>query len=326
MSKIEQSWYQGISLLTILLLPLSLLFWLLSTLRRVAYQIGLCKAYTSPVPVIVVGNISVGGNGKTPFVIWLVSYLQQRNLKVGVISRGYGGHSECYPLSVTATTSPASAGDEPVLIQRRLGCPVVVGPNREANIKQLLGEHSLDVIVSDDGMQHYKMARAIECCIVDSQRRFGNGFIMPAGPLRETQARLKSVDLVIENGGDNPFNYQLKSAALLTVANAATAQAPLLEGHAVSAIGNPQRFENSLREQDISLLSCHHYRDHYAYSAADFAQFNDEIVFMTEKDAVKCQPFAKPTWYFLPVDAEPSAAVVTKLNLLLKEKGILDGL
>ena len=326
MSKIEQSWYQGTSLITILLLPLSLLFWLLSMLRRAAFKLGLCKAYISPVPVIVVGNISVGGNGKTPFVIWLVSHLQQRNLKVGVISRGYGGNSENYPLIVTASTSAAKAGDEPVLIQRRLGCPVVVGPNREANIKQLLAEHQLDVIVSDDGMQHYKMARAIECCIVDSQRRFGNGFIMPAGPLRETQSRLKSVDLVIENGGDNPFNYQLNSGELLTVANATAAQTTLLEGHAVSAIGNPQRFENSLREQGISLLSCHHYRDHYAYSADDFTQFNDEIVFMTEKDAVKCQPFAKPTWYFLPVNAEPSAAVVTKLNLLLKEKGILDGL
>ncbi|BDF94431.1 MULTISPECIES: tetraacyldisaccharide 4'-kinase [Pseudoalteromonas] len=326
MSKIEQSWYQGLSVITVLLLPLSLVFWLISTVRRAAYEIGFCKAYMSPVPVIVVGNISVGGNGKTPFVIWLVSHLQQHNLKVGVISRGYGGHSKDYPLTVTESTSPADAGDEPVLIQRRLACPVVVGPNREANIKQLLSEHQLDVIVSDDGMQHYKMARAIECCIVDSQRRFGNGFIMPAGPLRETQARLNSVDLVIENGGDNPFNYQLKSAELLTVANATAAQTTLLEGHAVSAIGNPQRFENSLREQGISLLSCHHYRDHYAYSSADFEKFNDEIVFMTEKDAVKCQLFAKPTWYFLPVDAQPSAAVVTKLDLLLKEKGILDGL
>nr|WP_215909091.1 tetraacyldisaccharide 4'-kinase [Pseudoalteromonas ostreae] len=308
------------------MLPLSLLFWLISTFRRAVYKIGLCKAYISPVPIIVVGNISVGGNGKTPFVIWLVSYLQQRNLKVGVISRGYGGNSECYPLNVTATTSPASAGDEPVLIQRRLGCPVVVGPNREANIKLLLAEHQLDVIVSDDGMQHYKMARDIECCIVDSQRRFGNGFIMPAGPLRETQARLKSVDLVIENGGDARFNYQLKSADLVNVATNIATEVPLLIGHAVSAIGNPQRFEYSLRQQGITLLSCHHFRDHYGYTAQNFIKFNDEIVFMTEKDAVKCQPFAKPTWYFLPVNAEPSPAVVTKLNLLLKEKGILDGL
>ncbi|NMM39357.1 tetraacyldisaccharide 4'-kinase [Pseudoalteromonas arctica] len=326
MSRIEQSWYRGISFLTVLLLPLSVLFGLISYLRKLAYTLGLLKAYQSPVPVIVVGNISVGGNGKTPFVIWLANYLQQHDLRVGIISRGYGGNSASYPLTVTEHTDTTLAGDEPVLIQRRLNCPVVVGPDRQANIKQLIAQHQLDVIISDDGMQHYKMARTIECCIVDSQRRFGNGLLMPAGPLRETKKRLKSVDLVIENGGSAAFNYQLKSADLVNVATNIVTEVPLLSGHAVSAIGNPQRFENSLRQQGITLLSCHHFRDHYGYTAQDFIKFNDEIVFMTEKDAVKCYSFAKPTWYFLPVDAEPSSAVVTKLNLLLRETGILDGL
>ncbi|MBB1308350.1 tetraacyldisaccharide 4'-kinase [Pseudoalteromonas sp. SR41-8] len=326
MSKIEQSWYREISFITILLLPLSVLFWFMSDLRKLAYKLGLMKTYQSPVPVIVVGNISVGGNGKTPFVIWLANYLQQRGLRVGIISRGYGGNSDSYPLTVTEHTDTTQAGDEPVLIQRRLDCPVVVGPDRQANIKQLIAQYQLDVIISDDGMQHYKMARTIECCIVDSERRFGNGLLMPAGPLRETQKRLKSVDLVIENGGNATFNYQLKSADLVNVATNIATQVPLLTGHAVSAIGNPQRFENSLRQQGITLLSCHHFRDHYGYTAQDFIKFNDEIVFMTEKDAVKCHSFAKPTWYFLPVDAEPSPGVVSKLNLLLREKGILDGL
>ncbi|MBB1292066.1 tetraacyldisaccharide 4'-kinase [Pseudoalteromonas sp. SR41-4] len=326
MSKLEQSWYRGISFLTVLLLPLSGLFWFISNLRKLAYALGLLKAYQSPVPVIVVGNISVGGNGKTPFVIWLANYLKQRGLRVGIISRGYGGNSDSYPLTVTEHTDTTQAGDEPVLIQRRLDCPVVVGPDRQANIEQLIAQHQLDVIISDDGMQHYKMARTIECCIVDSQRRFGNGLLMPAGPLRETQKRLKSVDLVIENGGNAMFNYQLRSADLVSVATNIATKVPLLRGHAVSAIGNPQRFENSLRQQGITLLSCHHFRDHYGYTAQDFIKFNDEIVFMTEKDAVKCHSFAKPTWYFLHVDAEPSPAVVSKLNLLLREKGILDGL
>ena len=288
MSKLEQSWYRGISFLTVLLLPLSGLFWFISNLRKLAYALGLLKAYQSPVPVIVVGNISVGGNGKTPFVIWLANYLQQRGLRVGIISRGYGGNSDSYPLTVTEHTDTTQAGDEPVLIQRRLDCPVVVGPDRQANIKQLIAQHQLDVIISDDGMQHYKMARTIECCIVDSQRRFGNGLLMPAGPLRETQKRLKSVDLVIENGGNATFNYQLRSANLVNVATNIATKVPLLRGHAVSAIGNPQRFENSLRQQGITLLSCHHFRDHYGYTAQDFIKFNDEIVFMTEKDAVKC--------------------------------------
>lgn len=326
MSKIEQSWYKSFSLLTLLLLPLSGLFWLISTLRSLCYKVGLLEQFKGEVPVIVVGNISVGGNGKTPFVIWLAQYLQHNDLKVAVISRGYGGCSEIYPLIVDNSTTTAQAGDEPVLIQRRLGCPVVVGPDRKANIKLLNAKYDLDVIISDDGMQHYKMGRDIECCIVDSERRFGNGFLMPAGPLRETKKRLKTVDLVIENGGADNFNYQLEASALLNVATGEKVQSKLHSGHAISAIGNPTRFENTLQRSGVKLLSTAHYRDHYAYTAADFEKYNDEVVIMTEKDAVKCRVFAKPNWYFLPVDAKPSSAVINKLNLLLKEKGILDGL
>lgn len=326
MNKIEQSWYKSFSFLTLLLLPLSGLFWLISTLRSVGYKLGLFEQFKGKVPVIVVGNISVGGNGKTPFVIWLAQYLQQHDLNVAVISRGYGGSSDVYPLIVDSATTPTQAGDEPVLIQRRLGCPVVVGPDRKANIKRLIAHYDVDIIISDDGMQHYKMARDIECCIVDSERRFGNGFLMPAGPLRETTKRLKSVDLVIENGGADKFSYQLQASTLLNVATAEKTKDKLHSAHAVSAIGNPVRFENTLQACGVKLLSTAHYRDHYAYSPTDFEKYNDDIVIMTEKDAVKCRAFAKPNWYFLPVDAKPSTAVINKLNLLLKEKGILDGL
>lgn len=326
MNKIEQSWYKSFSFLTLVLLPLSGLFWFISTLRSVCYKLGLFEQFKGDVPVIVVGNISVGGNGKTPFVIWLAQFLQQHDLKVGVISRGYGGSSEVYPLFVDSSITTAQAGDEPVLIQRRLGCPVVVGPDRKANINLLNTNYDLDVIISDDGMQHYKMGRDIECCIVDSERRFGNGFLMPAGPLRETTKRLKSVDLVVENGGADNFNYQLQASTLLNVATGEKTEALLDSGHAVSAIGNPARFEKTLQNSGVKLLSTAHYRDHYAYTPADFEKYNDEIVIMTEKDAVKCRAFAKPNWYFLPVDAKPSTAVINKLNLLLKEKGILNGL
>ena len=307
-------------------MPLSGLFWLISTLRSMCYTLGLFEQFKGYVPVIVVGNISVGGNGKTPFVIWLAQYLQQHDLKVGVISRGYGGSSDSYPLIVDSSITTAQAGDEPVLIQRRLGCPVVVGPDRKANIKLLNTNYDLDIIISDDGMQHYKMGRDIECCIVDSERRFGNGFLMPAGPLRETTKRLKSVDLVVENGGTDNFNYQLEASSLLSVATGEKTLTLLDSGHAVSAIGNPARFEKTLQNSGVKLLSTAHYRDHYAYTPADFEKYNDEIVIMTEKDAVKCRVFAKPNWYFLPVDAKPSTAVIHKLNLLLKEKGILNGL
>lgn len=326
MSKIEQSWYKPFSLITLLLLPLSAIFGCVALVRKYCYEVGVFKPFVSNTPVIVVGNISVGGNGKTPFVLWLHDYLTAQGLSVGLISRGYGGQAAHYPLLVTANTTTLEAGDEPVLLFNRLQCPLVVGPNRQQNIEMLNHQFQLDVIISDDGMQHYKMARSIECCIVDSERKFGNGFLMPAGPLRETVSRLNSVDLVIENGSEHEFSYRLQPSIIKRVADNTEITTTIKTAHAVSAIGNPQRFEASLKAQGIALLSTHHFRDHYAYTANDFAQFGEDCVLMTEKDAVKCRDFAKPNWYYLPVDAQPTAAVINTLNLLLKEKGIHHGL
>ncbi|WP_418608993.1 tetraacyldisaccharide 4'-kinase [Pseudoalteromonas sp. US3C1013] len=326
MSKIEQSWYKPFSLITLLLLPLSAIFGCVALVRKYFYEVGVFKPFVSNTPVIVVGNISVGGNGKTPFVLWLHDYLTAQGLSVGLISRGYGGQAAHYPLLVTANTTTLEAGDEPVLLFNRLQCPLVVGPNRQQNIEMLNHQFQLDVIISDDGMQHYKMARSIECCIVDSERKFGNGFLMPAGPLRETVSRLNSVDLVIENGSEHEFSYRLQPSIIKRVADNTEITTAIETAHAVSAIGNPQRFEASLKAQGIALLSTHHFRDHYAYTANDFAQFGEDCILMTEKDAVKCRDFAKPNWYYLPVDAQPTAAVINTLNLLLKEKGIHHGL
>lgn len=326
MSKIEQSWYKPFSLITLLLLPLSAIFGCVALVRKYCYEVGVFKPFVSNTPVIVVGNISVGGNGKTPFVLWLHDYLTAQGLSVGLISRGYGGQAAQYPLLVTANTTTLEAGDEPVLLFNRLQCPLVVGPNRQQNIEMLNHQFQLDVIISDDGMQHYKMARSIECCIVDSERKFGNGFLMPAGPLRETTSRLNSVDLVIENGSEHEFSYRLQTSIIKRVADNTEITTTIKTAHAVSAIGNPQRFEASLKAQGIALLSTHHFRDHYAYTANDFAQFGEDCILMTEKDAVKCRDFAKPNWYYLPVDAQPTAAVINTLNLLLKEKGIHHGL
>ena len=326
MSKIEQSWYKPFSLITLLLLPLAAIFGCVALVRKYCYEVGVFKPFVSNTPVIVVGNISVGGNGKTPFVLWLHDYLTAQGLSVGLISRGYGGQAAHYPLLVTANTTTLEAGDEPVLLFNRLQCPLVVGPNRQQNIEMLNHQFQLDVIISDDGMQHYKMARSIECCIVDSERKFGNGFLMPAGPLRETVSRLNSVDLVIENGSEHEFSYRLQPSIIKRVADNTEITTAIETAHAVSAIGNPQRFEASLKAQGIALLSTHHFRDHYAYTANDFAQFGEDCVLMTEKDAVKCRDFAKPNWYYLPVDAQPTAAVINTLNLLLKEKGIHHGL
>ncbi|TMO07298.1 tetraacyldisaccharide 4'-kinase [Pseudoalteromonas sp. S558] len=326
MNKVEHSWYKPVSVITLLLLPLSVLFWLISSIRKCLYKLGFLKQFKSKTPIIVVGNISVGGNGKTPFVLWLFNYLTQQGLSVGIISRGYGGHANNYPLLVTDQVSTNEAGDEPILLYHRLKCPIAVGPNRQHSIELLERTYAPDVIISDDGMQHYKMARSIECCIVDSERKFGNGFLMPAGPLRETKKRLNSVDLVIENGGQSSSHYTLQTSPIRRVSGTKPVNSLITSAHAISAIGNPQRFENSLEAQGIRLLSTHHFRDHYAYTADDFSGFGDDNVVMTEKDAVKCGSFAKPNWYYLPVDAQPSDVVINTLNSLLKEKGILNGL
>lgn len=325
MSVIEKSWYKKPGLLSILLLPLSVLFWLISTLRALFYKLNILKAFKAHVPVIVVGNISVGGNGKTPFVIWLAEYLQQQGLKVAVISRGYGGQSDSYPLLVTEQTTTTQAGDEPVLIKRRLGCVVMVGPDRQASIKKL-EQHDIDVIISDDGMQHYKMPRAIEFCIIDSKRRFGNGFLIPAGPLRELPSRINSVDLAIENGGDSLLSYQLATSGFYSVKNKEFAENTPNEGIAVSAIGSPKRFEKSLEALGKKLIECKHFRDHHAYTEQDFIETESNAVFMTEKDAVKCQQFAKNNWYYLKVDATPTKELIEQINQLLKQKGITHGI
>ena len=177
MNKIEKSWYEPVGLITLLFLPLSALFWLISITRKQMYRFGIFKQFKSDIPIIVVGNISVGGNGKTPFVLWLYDFLTKQGLSVGIISRGYGGKASNYPLIVKDNTPAAEAGDEPKLLFHRLKCPIAIGPNRQRNIELLARDYNLDIIISDDGMQHYKMARTIECCIIDSERQFGNGLL-----------------------------------------------------------------------------------------------------------------------------------------------------
>ncbi|MBQ4832337.1 tetraacyldisaccharide 4'-kinase [Pseudoalteromonas sp. MMG010] len=326
MSKIEQSWFKPFGLINLILLPFSALFWFISNLRKQLYKFNVLRAFTANTPIIVIGNISVGGNGKTPFVLWLYSHLTAKGLKVGIISRGYGAQAPSYPYLVTEKSTTVEAGDEPVLMFQRLQCPIAVGPNRQHSIELLEQKFELDVIISDDGMQHYKMPRTIECCIVDSQRQFGNGLLMPAGPLRETKQRLKEVDLVVENGGNSEHSYQLEPSAFISVYNGQKLENKCIKAHVVSAIGNPKRFEHSIQQQGITLLSTHHFRDHYAYKADDFSKFGDDYVLMTEKDAVKCRGFAKANWYYLPVNAKPTQSVVNELNILLKQKGILNGL
>lgn len=198
---IEKIW-SGESPLWRLLLPLSWLYGLVSGAIRLCYKLKLKRAWRAPVPVVVVGNLTAGGNGKTPVVVWLVEQLQQRGIRVGVVSRGYGGKAESYPLLLSADTTTAQAGDEPVLIYQRTDAPVAVSPVRSDAVKAILAQHpDVQIIVTDDGLQHYRLARNVEIVVIDGVRRFGNGWWLPAGPMRERAGRLKSVDAVIVNGG-----------------------------------------------------------------------------------------------------------------------------
>ncbi|OOH89130.1 tetraacyldisaccharide 4'-kinase [Pasteurellaceae bacterium 15-036681] len=304
--------WQSRSIVTWLLAPFSLLFWLISQLRVWLYRKNLLKSYRSPVPVLVVGNISVGGNGKTPVVIWLVEQLQQQGLKVGVISRGYGGKNKIFPQLVTAQSKPEQMGDEPVLIAQRTHAPVAISPNRQQSIELLLNQFELDLIITDDGLQHYALQRDIEWVVVDGERRFGNGFVMPAGSLRELPSRLKSVQAVICNGGIAKENEHLMTLVTEYAVNLKTGEhKPLTdfigkEVIALAGIGYPPRFFTMLEKKGIVLEDCFSFADHQPYSLDIIQPILKENfpLLMTEKDAVKCQDFAQENWWYVPVSAK----------------------
>ncbi|MGM3191282.1 tetraacyldisaccharide 4'-kinase [Dickeya dadantii subsp. dieffenbachiae] len=316
---IERIW-SGRSPLYRLLLPLSLLYGLISHLIRLSYRCGWRNVWRAPVPVVVVGNLTAGGNGKTPVVIWLVEQLQQQGYRVGVVSRGYGGKTDRYPLRVTDEVTTAQAGDEPVLIYQRTGVPVAVAPKRRDAVEALLAHQPLDVIVTDDGLQHYALARDMELVVVDGVRRFGNGWWLPAGPMRERASRLRSVDAVIVNGGEaknGEIAMQLTAGDavnLLTGERRTVSALPPLV--AMAGIGHPPRFFATLKAQRCTLVREVAFADHQHWQAEELQALtaNDQQpLIMTEKDAVKCRAFARANWWYLPVDAVLSAPESTLL-------------
>ena len=329
---LQNSWQQP-NLLTVLLWPLSLLYRLGFLLKKGAYRLGVCRAYRAPVPLIVVGNITVGGTGKTPLVVHLVEQLRLLGYTPGVISRGYGGQSDTYPLWVTQDTPAEVAGDEPVLIQRRCNVPLVVGPDRRADIELLLKSGSVDIIVSDDGLQHFAMGRDIEICVVDASRPQSNQHLLPAGPYREPLSRLQSVDMLVTHrkpgwSDDAQQGTDNQDTETIVMSLQASDPLPLIQSeqqaldtsqglHAVAGIGNPQRFFHSCREQGWQIVE-HAFEDHHRYSASDLL-FGDSLpVIMTEKDAVKCKKIATEAHWYLPVSAKMSASFNRKLALLLE--------
>ncbi|WP_325892945.1 tetraacyldisaccharide 4'-kinase [Grimontia sp. NTOU-MAR1] len=331
---VEKIWFENHPLGWIgapLLWPLSKLFGAIAKRRRAEFLAGTNDAYRAPVPVIVVGNITVGGNGKTPVVIWLVEQLKAKGFNPGVVSRGYGGKAESYPFVVDENTGTDNAGDEPVLIYQRTKAPVAISPVRSDAVKALL-PLGVDIVITDDGLQHYKLARDIEFVIVDGERRFGNQHYMPFGPLREQIDRLGSVDFVVCNGGEaeaDEIAMSLKPAEFINLKTGERAAADSLDASvALAGIGNPQRFFNTLASLGVKPVHCEPFADHKAfeYTQLDALAKKGQNLLMTEKDAVKCRAFINQyldieNWWYLPVDAAFSDTDTANiLNKIMKVK------
>jgi tetraacyldisaccharide 4'-kinase len=311
------------------LIPLSWFFGIVVFLRKYLYQHGWLKSYRLNVPVVVVGNINIGGTGKTPLVIWLAEQMKLAGYKPGIISRGYGGSAQ-QVTEVLSDSNAIEAGDEAVLIAARTNCPVFVSADRVSAGQLLLKIYpECNIIISDDGLQHYRMQRDVEIVVYDSVKGFGNGALLPAGPLRESKARLNTVDAIVSNGADsreslkcfNPVAMQLVATDfynLVDVQKKSSAH-PFTQQKilAVAGIGNPQRFFDQLSDLGLQFES-RAYADHYIFQAKDFEYTNADVVLMTEKDAVKCRAFAQANFWVLPVSAVVNdglmSVVLNKLN------------
>lgn len=299
------------------LLPLTVLYALGVTLHRLPYRLGLRKPSRLPVPVLVVGNLTVGGTGKTPLVIHLARALAAQGERPGILCRGYGGRSRRWPQQVTPASDPAEVGDEPVLIAQRTGLPVAADPKR-ARGGRMLVDAGCTVLLTDDGLQHLALARDMDIAVVDGARGLGNGLLLPAGPLRESARRLERVDAVVVQGaGFTPvhgavFRISLPLREVFDLATrrerrllADFAGAPV---HAVAGIGHPARFFDALRAAGLRVVE-HPFPDHYDYRPQDLAFAAPGPIFMTEKDAVKCARFAPANAWVVPVEAHVTPAL-----------------
>lgn len=336
MTALERAWYKPLGW-SVLLVPLAWLFQVVVSIRKSWLQ-HRYQGHGYGVPVVVIGNISVGGTGKTPLIIALANALIEQGIRPGVVSRGYGGSGvdtagsvgHRQPMGVTANSAVEQSGDEALLIARRTGCPVVVCADRVAAIHHLLAEYSVDIILSDDGLQHYRMHRDLEIAVIDGVRGLGNRLCLPAGPLREPPQRLRSVDMVVINGGSgdvvSPGDVAEHSPVCqMTLrpdkfVNLYSGEALGVEAwprgqvvHAVAGIGNPQRFFDSLTELGL-VPRLHQFADHHRFAVEDI-RFDDDLpVIMTAKDAVKCESLADARCWFLEVVALPPVELVQSIR------------
>lgn len=305
-----------------LLRPFEFLFRSIAALRRSLYRSGVLRVYRPGKPLVVVGNITVGGTGKTPVVIALVEALQAAGLRPGVVSRGYGATAKDFPHMVSTGSTAADCGDEPLLIYQRTGCPCVVSPSRPDAVKALLAASPVDIVLSDDGLQHYALGRDMEIAVLDAGAGLGNGFCLPAGPLREPPARLEGVDAVLyRNGADPATAFRYRMEYLVNVASAERRPAePSALGeqiYAVAGIGRPEQFFKTLTDAGFD-IEPRVFPDHHAYCLRDFAELLDRPVIMTEKDAVKCTSLAGDNAWYLRIDATLPDALVESVIALAR--------
>jgi tetraacyldisaccharide 4'-kinase len=331
--RLVAAWHaQHLTALTLALAPAAILFGALTALRRRCYRAGWLSVVRLPVPVLVVGNIGVGGTGKTPLVAALARELAARGWSPGVVSRGYGRDpaAGAAPILVSPDATAERAGDEPLLLARR-GIPVAVDRDRVAAARALLAARpQCDLVIADDGLQHYRLGRAAEVVVVDAARGFGNGWLLPAGPLREPRSRLAGVTAVVWNGAApdaaasparHGFAMALEPGAWRRVdGEAGELPAAAFAGrraHAVAGIGNPARFFAELRRHGVDPVE-HPFPDHHRFTAGDIAFGDDLPVLMTEKDAVKCGGFADRRCWYLPVEARLDPSLVACIEEKLR--------
>jgi tetraacyldisaccharide 4'-kinase len=293
-------------------------------MRHLLYQSGILPTQRLNIPVIVVGNIVAGGTGKTPLVIWLAAYLKEKGYQPGIVSRGYKSKVKQWPQQVRKDSNPDLVGDEPVLLARRTNCPVAIAPNRYVAAAALIEHEQVDIIICDDGLQHYALERDIEIAVIDGVRRHGNGRCLPAGPLRESVGRLKSVDMIVCNSGAvrGEFEMEYVPQQLCSVIDknerCDVGQFRNHSIHAIAGVGNPAKFFSYLRGNGIRTIE-HEFPDHYQFKAKDICFDDDFSVVMTEKDAVKCTEFASTEHWFLPIDVKMTNAFEHRLTILLKD-------
>lgn len=322
---VERQWYSSSSPICYLA-PLSWPFAAIVWLRRKLYSWGIFKTAGPDCPVVIVGNLSVGGTGKTPLIVWLAECFKKNGWKPGIISRGYGGKASSWPQQVRPDSDPLVVGDEAVLIARRSKCPMAVGPNRVQAANSLQKYNQCDIILSDDGLQHYALKRDIEIVVIDSNRLFGNGHFLPIGPMREGIARLSKADLVVYNGdcgnSETEGTIMNMSGEIAVNSGRQDLKVPLTEFssthcHAVAGIGNPKRFFDHLKSHGLN-FEAHRFPDHHHYVEKDLCFGDDAPILMTEKDAVKCFRFSQKNHWFIPVQAELGSGFEEKLLNLLE--------